>query len=173
MVRRKTWGAEMTPLQKAAFLLDLKALKKATLNGENVGGLMLAACSSHDAAPKRQVEVIRFLKSKGALVNETDKNGVTPLHRAVRFRSPAAVKALLKMGANVDAQDRKSHSTALHRAVTNTGAPMTKGKGAAVDEIIAALLKAGADARIKNKLGKKPIEYAKNQGIKYLLRARR
>jgi ankyrin repeat protein len=119
----------MNPPQKAAFLSDIKALGKNILSKENIGGLLLSARSSRDADAKKQIEIIRYLESKGADLNETDKNGVTPLRRAVRFRSPAAVRTLLKMGAKMDVQDKKSHSTALHRAATNTGTPKTKGKG--------------------------------------------
>src|SRR5258708_7594302 len=99
----------MTPIQKAAFLLNLSELKRLELSKENIDGALLAACSAHDADGRTQIEIILYLKSKGADVNETDKKGVTPLYRAVRFRSPAAVKALLKLGADINAQDRKSH----------------------------------------------------------------
>jgi ankyrin repeat protein len=159
----------MNPIQKEAFLLDLTGLKKRRLTADTLAGTMLAACSAHDADSKKQIAVIRYLKSKGASVLETDKNGVTPLHRAVRFRSPAAVKTLLALNADVNAQDKKSHSTALHRAVTHTGAPRTGGKADAALEIIRRLLQAGADARIKNKLGKKPIDYVKDDEIRKLL----
>lgn len=163
----------MNPIQKAAFLLDLPELKRQEITEENVGGALLAVCSAHQAEPRTQVAIIRFLKSKAANVNETDKNGVTPLHRAVRFRSPAAVLALLKLGANVDAQDRKTQSTALHRAVTHTGAPGTKDKGKEIKAIVTALIQSGADTRIKNKMGKKPIEYVKDEETKALFKTRK
>jgi len=92
-------------------------------------------------------------------VQETDKNGVTPLHHAVRFRSPAAVEALLKHGAAVNQPCKRSGGTALHRAVTSTGAPGTAHKGAEAKQIIAILLQYGADPSIKNKLGKTPADY--------------
>ncbi|MDB5103168.1 MAG: ankyrin repeat protein [Fibrobacteres bacterium] len=64
------------------------------------------------------------------------------------------------------AQDRKSLSTALHRAVTHTGAPGTKDKGEEIKAILRALIQSGADIRIKNKMGKMPIEYVKDEEIK-------
>jgi uncharacterized protein len=163
----------MNPIQKAAFLLDLAGLKSRPLSKETIGGALLSVCSAHEADPKRQLAVIRYLKSKGADVNETDKNGVTPLHRAVRFRSPAAVLALLKLGADIDAQDRKSHSTALHRAVTHTGAPGTKAKGEEIKAILRALIQSGADTRIKNKMGKKPIEYVKDEELMKIFKTKK
>jgi ankyrin repeat protein len=43
---------------------------------------------------------IAHLIEAGADPNPTDKSGVTPLHRAVRTRCAAAVKALLEAGAD-------------------------------------------------------------------------
>jgi len=47
---------------------------------------------------RKQVETIRCLLKAGARINAQDKNGATPLHRAVRTRGLAAVKYLLKAG---------------------------------------------------------------------------
>ena len=105
----------------------------------------------------------------GADIHETDKNGVTALHHAVRFRSPTAVKTLIEHGANVNQACRRNGSTPLHRAVTRTGAPGTAGKGEAAAKIIRILLAAGADTSITNKSGKKPADYVTDKTIKSLL----
>lgn len=105
----------------------------------------------------------------GADIHATDKNGVTALHHAVRFRSPAAVKTLIEHGANVNQVCRRNGSTPLHRAVTQTGAPGTAGKTQAAKEIIEILLAAGADPSIANKSGKKPVEYVTDKTIKSML----
>ena len=156
-------------MEKAAASLDLGALEKAKLTKENIYGALLSACSAHDPDPKKQLKIIRYLVKKGADVNEMDKNGVTCLHWAVRFRSPAAVNELLRLGAEINRQDKKSHSTALHRAVTHTGAPKTKNKDDEIKEIVEILLAGGADPKLKNKLGKKPIEYVKDAQLKKLI----
>jgi len=70
--------------------------------------------------PAAQAETIEFLLSAGADPNAVDRSGVAPLHRAVRTRSPAAVRALLDRGAGVR-QPNKSGSTPLHLAVQTTG----------------------------------------------------
>ncbi len=160
----------MNPILEAAFKLNFSDLKKHSLTKENIGGTLLAACSAHDADPKTQIQVIRYLIKAGANPNETDKNGVTPLHRAVRFRNVAAVKELIRLGVPLDIQDRKSKSTPLHRAVVGTGAPKTKGKMGEAKQIIEALLLAGANPAIKNKLGKYPEAYVKDPDIKAILK---
>src|SRR5205814_1687976 len=67
-----------------------------------------------------QSDTIAYLISIGADPNSVDKNGVAPLHRAVRSRSAAAVKALLDGGANPN-QQNKSGSTPMDLAVQTTG----------------------------------------------------
>ena len=101
--------------------------------------------------------------------NATDKNGVTALHHAVRFRSPTAVKTLIEHGANVDQACRRNGSTALHRAVTQAGAPGTAGRSKEAREIIELLLSAGADPSIANNSGKRPADYVSDQSILSLL----
>ena len=113
--------------------------------------------------------IITLLKA-GANIHATDKNGVTALHHAVRFRSPIAVKTLIEHGANVNQGCRKSGSTPLHRAVTTTGAPSTAGKRQEAFEIIRLLIAAGADPSITNKSGRKPADYVKDDAIKSLLK---
>jgi tankyrase len=119
-------------------------------------------------AQDQRKRLIALLKS-GADIHATDKNGVTALHHAVRFRSPMAVRTLIEHGANVNQVCRKSGSTPLHRAVTSTGAPGTAGKQAEARQIIELLLAAGADPSIRNKSGKTPGDYATDETIRALL----
>jgi ankyrin repeat protein len=132
-----------------------------------------AICCERNPDPARQRAEITAAIKAGADVHETDKNGVTPLHYAVRFRSPAAVESLLRHGASVNQSCRRSGSTPLHRAVTSTGAPGTRGKGAQAREIIAILLRHGADPSLKNKLGKRAIDYVKDEELRRVLSVRK
>src|ERR1051325_4843105 len=127
-------------------------------------------CSDRDPKPADQRKRILMAVKRGADIHATDKNGVTVLHHAVRFRSPTAVKTLIEHGANVNQACRRNGSTPLHRAVTQTGAPGTAGRGGAAREIIRILLAAGADPSITNKSGKKPADYVTDETIKSLLR---
>jgi ankyrin repeat protein len=94
--------------------------------------------------PATQRRIIELLVSAGAAVDQPDRGGVTPLHRAVRARSPAAVAALLSAGANPRAATSKAGSTPLHLAVASTGASGTAGAGDYQLEIVRLLLAAGA-----------------------------
>lgn len=130
-----------------------------------------ATCCDRNPNPQKQRKKIRALLKAGEDIHETDKNGVTPLHCAVRFRSPTAVATLLEHGANVNQVCKRSGSTPLHRAVTTTGAPGTAGRHLEAKEIVGLLLQYGADPSIKNKNGKTPLDYANNKEIVKLLTA--
>ena len=122
-------------------------------------------CSNRELTPAEQRKRIKAAIKDGAEVNDADKNGVTPLHFAVRFRMPMAVQTLLEHGANVNQQCKKSESTPLHRAVTSTGAPGTAGMQKEAAEIVAILLDHGADPKIRNKKKQRPIEYVSDPEI--------
>ena len=130
-------------------------------------------CAEQNPEPADQRKQLIALLKAGADIHATDKNGVTALHHAVRFKSPTAVKTLIEHGANVNQACRKSGSTPLHRAVTTTGAPGTAGKRQETLEIIRLLMGAGADPAITNKSVRKPADYVKDGAIKALLKSRR
>ncbi len=70
--------------------------------------------------PRDQAATIVCLIRAGAEPNCSDKRGVTPLHRAVRTRCGAAVRALLEHGAD-PRQTNGNGSTPLTLATLNTG----------------------------------------------------
>jgi tankyrase len=124
-------------------------------------------CERHPHPADQRKRLLRALEA-GADIHATDKNGVTALHHAVRFRSPAAVKVLIEQGANINQACRRNGSTPLHRATTQTGAPGTAGLQQAAKEIVRLLLAAGADPDVKNKSGKRPADYLKDNDIRRL-----
>lgn len=120
--------------------------------------------------PTRQTRVIELLLAHGADGDAPDAGGATPLHRAVRARSPAAVRALLAGGASVTARLRPRGVTPLHLAVRSTGAGGTRG---ALDEqvaIVALLLEAGADPHAEDAAGLTPIDAARSPRVVAALR---
>jgi tankyrase len=131
-----------------------------------------AVCSRRDPDAVVQCHEIEALLKAGADVNATDKNGVTALHHAVRFRNAAAVETLLAHGAAVNQACRRTGSTPLHRAVTTSGAPSTAGKQTAAQQIVDILLRHGADPTIKNHRGLQPADYTHDKELRERLTRR-
>jgi hypothetical protein len=120
--------------------------------------------------PKRQAKTIECLVAAGAKVNAADKNGATPLHRAVRTRCALAVACLLSCGADPTARNR-SGSTPFHLAVQTTG---RGGSGAEVAKlaqraIIEAFLDQGVRIKLTDGRGKSVADCAQSQWIRKLL----
>jgi hypothetical protein len=118
----------------------------------------------------RQVAMIRLLVDAGADISAQDKNGATPLHRAVRTRCAAAVKCLLAAGADATIRN-KPGSTPFHLAVQNTG---RGGSGseqakAAQREIIRIFIERGVSTALKDAKGKSVLQWAKSGSIREML----
>jgi ankyrin repeat protein len=122
--------------------------------------------------PEEQARLIELLVQHGARIEYADRGGVTALHRAVRARSVAAVRQLLKADARVDAPLGKSGSTLIHLAVQATGASGTAGSMSEQLEIIALLLEYGADPARKDSRGKSALDCATNSRISAALQRR-
>jgi hypothetical protein len=119
---------------------------------------------------KRQVETIRCLLGKGAAIHSQDKNGATPLHRAVRTRCAAAVRCLLGAGSD-PALKNIPGSTPFHLAVQNTGRGGT-GSAAAVSaqrEIIREFLSLGVSPDLKNGSGQSVRDSVRSAWIREVL----
>jgi hypothetical protein len=119
---------------------------------------------------RRQVAMIRLLLQARSHIDAQDKNGATPLHRAVRTRCAAAVKSLLDAGADPTIRN-KPGSTPFHLAVQNTG---RGGSGsekaqAAQREILQAFLERGVSPMLKDAKGKSVLEWAKSDWIYRIL----
>jgi tankyrase len=126
-------------------------------------------CCEREPKPAEQRKELLKLLAAGVDIHATDKNGVTALHHAVRFRSATAVATLIAHGADVNQACRRNGSTPLHRATTQTGAPGTAGRAAQARKIVELLLAAGADPTIKNKSGKRPADYVTDESVRKLL----
>jgi len=169
-----------TPLHAAAAGYRKAIAQQLLKNGANVTAVnRRGATPLHYAAdghassrgwnPAAQAEMIALLIRAGADANALDKSGVAPLHRSVRQRCASAVDALLSNGASVRLKN-KSGSTPLHLAVQTTGkggsgSPEAK---ALQREIIARLLKAGADPNDRDGRGKTVRQAAQSNWISVL-----
>jgi ankyrin repeat protein len=119
---------------------------------------------------KRQVKTIQCLLDAGADINAQDKNGATPLHRAVRTRCAAAVKCLLERGSDATRKN-KPGSTPFHLAVQNTGRGGTGAEAAraAQRQIIQEFLSFGLNPALKDGKGKSVLDCAKSSWIRDML----
>jgi ankyrin repeat protein len=171
----KTDEVDKTLLFSACARQDLAIMERLLDAGADPG---VVATGSHGIAPIHEVvrsdegraaAAIALLRSRGADLDAGDKGGVTALHMAVRDRDLDAVIALLAEGAAVDVEDRGRKSTALRRAVANTGRSGTSGKADVALAIVRLLLKHGADPMHVNRAGKPVIASTRNADIRKLL----
>lgn len=140
--------------------------------GKHRGGVPLhyAADGGPERDAQRQVAMIRLLLEAGADLHAQDKNGATPLHRAVRTRCAEAVRCLLDAGANPSTRN-KPGSTAFHLAVQNTG---RGGSGeeeakAAQREIIRIFLERDVSVGLKDARGKSVLDWARSEEVRGML----
>src|SRR5579859_4534099 len=157
----------------AGLLLDAGADPNAKANHRGSSPLHYDADGCINAAAwdaKRQVKMIRCLLDAGANVNLQDKNGATPLHRAVRTRCAAAVRLLIRAGSDPLLKN-KPGSTPFHLAVQNTGHGGTGSAAAtaAQRQIIEKVLSLGASPELKTSGGKTVRDCAQSAWIKELL----
>src|SRR5262249_12631801 len=120
--------------------------------------------------PHAQEGTVTYLIEAGADPNSADKSGGTPLHRAVRIRCAAAVRALLAKGADPLLKN-KNGSTPLHLAVQGTG---RGGSGSSQSQeqqrqIIILLLQHGARPKDVDARGKTVAPSAVSRWVRELL----
>ena len=154
----------------AKLLLAVGAEVNAKGKHRHATPLHYAADGGLERDAKRQVAMIRLLLEAGADLHAQDKNGATPLHRAVRTRCVDAVKCLLDAGAD-PLMRNKPGSTVFHLAVQNTG---RGGSGAArakaaQREIIEMFLELGVSPKLKDARGKTVLDWARREEIRAML----
>src|SRR3954466_9649313 len=120
--------------------------------------------------PDAQAETIAYLISIGANPDAVDRDGVTPLHRAVRTRSLPAVAALLDGRAD-PRMPNKAGSTPLHLAVQTTGrggsgSPAARAQQAA---IVRLLVERGGRATDNDGRGRSVLQAATGGWIRSVL----
>jgi ankyrin repeat protein len=142
-------------LAEAAILGDLPAVERRLAAGDDVGALApdgftalgLAVFFGHLQAAKR-------LAAAGADVNQVAGNAqkVGPIHAAVARRDNAALKWLLRLGADSNQRQQGGHAP-LHEAAAHGDA-----------EAVEMLLAAGADPGARTDDGKTPSDFAAAAG---------
>jgi ankyrin repeat protein len=99
------------------------------------------------AAKHNQLEIAKYLLSKGAKAHLFSTAGITPLHLATGFqRNHEMVRLLLAHGADVNAKGH-GDDTPLHQAAKDSKEP----------EVVKELIAHGADVNARNKRGRTPL----------------
>jgi ankyrin repeat protein len=144
-----------TALHAAAFAYDVETARDLVARGADIrarnrrGGQPLHAAvigvpGSANWNPARQRAVVEYLLAAGADPNAGAKDGVTPLHRAIRNRCSAAVDALLRAGADPRlANEHGSPPSDLARWTTGrggTGSEAARAEQRAIIELLDAAL---------------------------------
>jgi ankyrin repeat protein len=140
-----------------------------TKNRRGAEPLHYAADANH-WDPAAQADTIAYLISIGADPDAVDRDGVAPLHRAVRTRSLPAVHALLDGRAD-PRQPNKTGSTPLHLAVQNTGRGGSGSARAREQQvaIVRLLVERGARASDRDGRGRSVVQAATGEWIRAVL----
>lgn len=125
---------------------DLEQVKECLAKGANVNYISpLGEIPLREATIKNNLELVKFLVSKGADVNLYDDNDFSSLMIAARYeKSYDIAKYLIDKGADVNAKTTDKRNTALTVAIRNNSNPQ---------KIITTLLEHGADVNAKDKYG--------------------
>jgi ankyrin repeat protein len=140
-----------------------------TKNRRGAEPLHYAADANH-WDPAAQADTIAYLISIGADPDAVDRDGVAPLHRAVRTRSLPAVHALLDGRAD-PRKPNKTGSTPLHLAVQNTGRGGSGSARAREQQvaIVRLLVERGARASDRDGRGRSVVQAATGEWIRAVL----
>ena len=134
--------AELRTLPADQFLL-LKVLAP-TVVGSNNRTLL------HEAIAFRRTELMSYLIERGVPVNHQNNKGQTALHYAAIYGSLTATQLLIESGADPNICDMHGNN-ALWAALSTHREP----------SIRVLLVRAGADATHKNKMGKSVLDFAR------------
>ncbi len=111
----------------------------------------------HEVAGQGSLPIVELLLHLGADPNARDQWGHPPLYfvgnASQGVNGADVVRVLVQGGANVNAQERLKHCTALHMAARRGNIPVAE-----------ALLDCGADLEARDKLGETPLRRAVNCG---------
>lgn len=138
-----------TPLLFAAMSGDLENVKLLLAHGADPSAAALAS-----AVTFGYVDVVQALIAAGASARGTEASGINLLHWAVIANRPAVIPALIAAGVPLNATDENGYTPLMYAASIDFGDTRS----------LTALLRAGADAAIRNNDGRTAREQAHHFG---------
>lgn len=103
----------------------------------------------HGLAEEEHYEILQFLIDNGANVNEKNEDGITPLHLAAW---PEIVEILVKNGADLEAKSNAGETPLICLSAEQER-----------EDVMEALLIAGANVNARNDFGKSALDIATNR----------
>lgn len=140
-------GAYANKYDYLLFSNNYTDVRKGVDLGADVNSRLRGSTPLYDASRKNNMDILYLLIHRGADVNAIS-HGETALHKVVQFGNLKFAQALLKAGADPDIKDTIRGNTPLHYAVSRQDSNM-----------IALLMKYGADMYIQNNNGDTPARY--------------
>ncbi len=156
------------PLARAAHEGDMEMIKFLLDNGADINGFAAyAEVPLIYAIGNGQQEAAKFLTEAGADVNLSSAFGATPFIGAVSTGDIELTTLMLKKGANVNRRSMQLNSNAT--AGDTADRPLEAAIRAGKPEMVALLLKSGADAMLKGQDDKTMLEFARTKGDKKII----
>jgi len=115
------------------------------------------------AAATNQIDVVRLTLAHGADLNSTDRYDGTALIAASQHGNVEVVKLLLSAGVPVDRVNQLGWTALLEAIILGDGSSR-------YEDIVQALLDAGADANLADRDGVSPTRHARERGYKTMVR---
>jgi len=119
-------------------------------------------CHFGDASQTEITKTAQLLLEHGASVHVRNKHGQMPLHGASRHGFSSIVELLLKLGADVDAQDNNAMTPLL--LVSQQPCHFGDASQTEITKTAQLLLEHGASVHVRNKNGQMPLHGASNHG---------
>ena len=113
----------------------------------------------YQAVEMGKISHVNLLLQKGANPNIAQIDGLTPLHLAVNKQNILIIKELLKYKADPNTKNLLYQQTPLHYAIKNNVDPM----------ILLILVQYNGDLIMKDKFGKRPLDYVSSEEMKKVL----
>jgi len=146
-----------TPLYRSVIAGNIKASEVLLNNGADPNiQCSMGETSLYQAVDMGKTDHVKLLLKHGADPNITQIDGFSSLHLAVSKQNILIIKYLLKFNANPNKQSSLYKQTPVHLAIKNN----------VESTILLILANSGGSLTLKDKFGKKPIDYINSEEMR-------